>query len=447
MQAFITEISIDPAAAWLFSLLVKTLFVLGVTALLVLALRRHISSSTAHLLWLSGLLISALLPVAELFRKTIPNAAGDFGSITLLTITPVAEAGTATAGWPAGSMLFGLYLLVALVGIASLTYAAWCLQHLNRLGTPAVKAELTSQFTRLCEQLGIVKPVSLLISEDIDSPVSYGLRNPVVLLPSDAEDWSPEVREQVLIHELSHIRRGDWLTLLFSKALCMLLWANPLVWLASKHLHDEAEQACDTVVASLGNSRVSYAENLLDLAKQRKAKTVNQWGLALAQPMYGKHSLSTRITNILDGKLVASLNRSLKVASLATVLVASAGFSAVQLIAAESGQADRDYLPTRAVAPQYPTKAAEEGVEGWLLLEFTVRADGLVDANTIRIVDSEPAGYFENNSIRAAEQFEFEPRIVDGLAVDVPGVQYLFRYQLSEGSADFGRPPPEANRR
>ena len=447
MQAIITEISIDPAVGWLFSLLIKTLLVLGLTAILAFSLRRHISSSTAHLIWLSGLLVVALIPLVALFQNAISSEGSGFAGVTLLTISPAMQASPVAEGLPSGSILLGLYLLVAFSGIATLAYAARCLQQLNRLAIPAAKAELISEFEQLCEQLRIEKPVSLLISDDIESPISYGLRNPAVLLPANAQNWSPEVRKQVLIHELSHIRRGDWLTLLFSKTLCMLFWINPLVWVASKQLHDEAEQACDSVVASFGNCRVSYAENLLGLAKQRRANTSNNWGLALAQPMYGKHSLSTRITNILDGKLVARLSRSLKVTSLAVVLVASAGFSAVQLVAAESGQADRDYLPTRAVAPQYPTKAAEDGVEGWLLLSFTVRADGLVDANTIQIVDSEPAGYFENTSIRAAERFEFEPRIVDGLAVDVPGVEYLFRFQLSnEGAGDFGRPPPEANR-
>jgi protein TonB len=57
---------------------------------------------------------------------------------------------------------------------------------------------------------------------------------------------------------------------------------------------------------------------------------------------------------------------------------------------------------------------------------------GNVIEDTIVVVDAEPQSIFDRSSIRAAARFKFQPRVVDGQGVDVPGVQYLFRYQLEE---------------
>ena len=93
---------------------------------------------------------------------------------------------------------------------------------------------------------------------------------------------------------------------------------------------------------------------------------------------------------------------------------------------------DGDYLPLVAIAPQYPTRAAQRGIQGWCLVSFTVDGMGNVVEDTITVVDAEPASIFDRSSIRAATRFKFQPRVVDGQGVEVPGVQYLFRYQLEE---------------
>ena len=66
-------------------------------------------------------------------------------------------------------------------------------------------------------------------------------------------------------------------------------------------------------------------------------------------------------------------------------------------------------------------------------MSFTVTAGGLVEENSVNVVDSEPAEIFDRTSIRAAQKFEFQPRISNGRAVDIPGVQYVFRYDLEPG--------------
>lgn len=89
---------------------------------------------------------------------------------------------------------------------------------------------------------------------------------------------------------------------------------------------------------------------------------------------------------------------------------------------------DGEMLPLVNVTPQYPTRAASRGIEGWCQVSFTVTATGGV--SDVIVVDAEPSGIFDSSSIRAAEKFKFQPKVVDGQGVPVPNVQYVFRYQL-----------------
>ena len=104
----------------------------------------------------------------------------------------------------------------------------------------------------------------------------------------------------------------------------------------------------------------------------------------------------------------------------------------LELSNASISATDGDYLPLVAIAPQYPTRAAQRGIQGWCLVSFTVDGLGNVVEETIAVVDAEPPNIFDRSSIRAATRFKFQPRVVDGQGVEVSGVQYLFRYQLEE---------------
>ncbi|NKB31706.1 MAG: TonB family protein [Pseudomonadales bacterium] len=104
----------------------------------------------------------------------------------------------------------------------------------------------------------------------------------------------------------------------------------------------------------------------------------------------------------------------------------------LELSNASISATDGDYLPLVAIAPQYPTRAAQRGIEGWCLVSFTVDGLGNVVEETITVVDAEPPNIFDRSSQRAAARFKFQPRVEDGQGVEVSGVQYLFRYQLED---------------
>ncbi|WP_237133895.1 energy transducer TonB [Pseudohongiella sp. O18] len=82
------------------------------------------------------------------------------------------------------------------------------------------------------------------------------------------------------------------------------------------------------------------------------------------------------------------------------------------------------------VEPRYPARAVARGIEGWVQVKFTIMADGTVDPLSIEIADADPWGMFNSTAIRAIEQFRYEPRVVDGVAVEMPNYQHVFRFEL-----------------
>ena len=96
-----------------------------------------------------------------------------------------------------------------------------------------------------------------------------------------------------------------------------------------------------------------------------------------------------------------------------------------------AGTADGDYLPIVKVAPIYPFRALERGVEGYVILEFTVTATGSVE--DARVIECEPSTIFNRAAIKAALKFKYKPRIIDGVAIEVRGVLHKLTFLLEEG--------------
>ena len=93
-----------------------------------------------------------------------------------------------------------------------------------------------------------------------------------------------------------------------------------------------------------------------------------------------------------------------------------------------AGSADGDYLPIVKVAPIYPPRALERGIEGYVILEFTVTKTGSVE--DARVVEYEPSTLFNRAAIRAALKFKYKPRIVSGVAIEVRGVLHKLTFRL-----------------
>ena len=95
--------------------------------------------------------------------------------------------------------------------------------------------------------------------------------------------------------------------------------------------------------------------------------------------------------------------------------------------------ADGNFLPIVTVAPEYPRRMASRGIEGWVLLAFTVDELGrVVDP---RVVEAQPQSGFNKAALNAITRFKFKPQVVNGTAIAVPGVQQRIVFQLTESDS------------
>jgi protein TonB len=89
---------------------------------------------------------------------------------------------------------------------------------------------------------------------------------------------------------------------------------------------------------------------------------------------------------------------------------------------------DGDYLPIVKVAAVYPRRAQSRGIEGYVVVEFTVTKTGAVTSPMV--IQAEPEGVFERAALDAVVKFKYKPRVVDGVAMSVSGVQNKISFEI-----------------
>jgi len=152
----------------------------------------------------------------------------------------------------------------------------------------------------LSAKVGMKRRWELRVSEtsNLGSAMTWGNRNPVVLLPQASVSWPKNRLEVVLLHELAHVRRRDSLTQMLAFIVCALYWFNPAVWLCSRAMRAEAELAADDVVLLCGIRPSFYAGELLRFASLlgQKSRPFHPIGIA-----FMKHpKIEKRIRSIVD---------------------------------------------------------------------------------------------------------------------------------------------------
>ena len=163
------------------------------------------------------------------------------------------------------TILRSLWIAGTLFLILSLAVDLWRLRGLRRNGIPWT--ELNNLTKTLAADSGVRRPVEILLHEDLRAPLTCGAWHPVIMLPLEARQWDEADLHRALVHELEHVRRGDWATQLVARAVCAGYWFNPLVWIAWRRLCLEAERACDDAVVQ-GAENAHYAEQLVTLSQR-----------------------------------------------------------------------------------------------------------------------------------------------------------------------------------
>jgi bla regulator protein blaR1 len=194
--------------------------------------------------------------------------------------------------FPATALVRSVWAIAGTACLVPIAVTVARLRRLRRNGLPWPKGEALVH--SLAGDAGVRRPVDILIHEELVAPMTCGFLRPAIMMPPEVEDWSDAELEHAIVHELEHVRRGDWPVHLTARAVCALYWFHPLVWTAWRHLRLESERACDDAVLRRAEG-TAYAEQLLSLAR-RLSDTRGQPVLAMAN----RSDLFTRVSAVLD---------------------------------------------------------------------------------------------------------------------------------------------------
>ncbi len=248
-------------------------------------LLRRFPKRYSYLLWLP-VLLRLVCPVSfesglGLLRRDMTSGYSDFGVAVSMGREVAASGGSATA-LPSNAPGAGQYLLLAAAFI-------WV------LGAVLFFARGARSYLRLRKQVSGARELQpgVFEVEGIPSAFAMGILRPRIYLPSGLE---PREREQLLLHERVHIRRGDLaVKLLFHLAVC-LHWFNPLVFASFKLMVQDMESSCDeAVLRRAPQCRSDYAQSLLRFS-------MSNGNCGRASACFGEGSTKRRIENVLKFK-------------------------------------------------------------------------------------------------------------------------------------------------
>jgi beta-lactamase regulating signal transducer with metallopeptidase domain len=187
--------------------------------------------------------------------------------------------------WITGALFSLLHTLTGRIGIKYV--AKNTLEHKT----------LNKKILHLAPDLGITRKIKVIVSCRCRIPFTYNFTHPVLVIPYEAKNWPESKLHSILIHELTHIRRHDYLILSLSRFICSVFWFMPLMWIAHSCLQLEQEKICDCVAIEEGERPTLYARYIIDLA--RTTRSIILWsGIFIMKRR--NNMLEKRVSNILE---------------------------------------------------------------------------------------------------------------------------------------------------
>jgi beta-lactamase regulating signal transducer with metallopeptidase domain len=295
---------------WLIPLAAKSFLIAGGALLLLKLLEKR---SAADRSWIAHLALAALLllPVATVALPHVDVVGPEFlvgkpetpaSAIPLPTTLPATavatsaptrevESGTTPVDWSFWGYAVPATVLVLLTLIALIRLFV-----LKARASVLVDAPWLTALARAQKRMGFKHGTALLTSNELPSPISWGVVRPIILLNAEAAESHDEA-EAIITHELAHVARLDWAKLLLARVTVALLWFNPLVWLLSREAHQLREEAADDAVLATDIDGTEYASLLVGVARHEcRGFLIGAHGVAPA-----RNSLTRRVKRVLDG--------------------------------------------------------------------------------------------------------------------------------------------------
>ena len=189
-----------------------------------------------------------------------------------------------------------VYVIGLVFNTLRLTFA-W--NNIYRIRQYAGQSEFADSISRLSKKLNLKKSVRAVFSEWVDVPCVTGFIKPIILLPVSLSCYlNTDEVEAILLHELAHVKRNDYLYNFLQQVIGIILFFNPFARFIGKIINEERENCCDDLVVQTTRTPFIYAQTLLKLEENKQY----QWQLALAATGKQKFELLNRIERIMKTK-------------------------------------------------------------------------------------------------------------------------------------------------
>ena len=305
-------------STWLISTVTAATALLLVGLVLAVKLRRHAAWENA--LVRAVLLLLLVLPAAQVLAPQLPGARWleqqRTNWLARWVHVPTTAEGDELPGLPEahgavslrapasstiqatdGSTLARGLLWVWIIGtVASLCRLGLGLRKLRRQldASELLPASAYQPALESCARMAKVPVPSVGTVEGLPSPILVGCLRPCILVPTA---WVPPSQE-IWLHEMAHLRRGDLWWLHLGQVTCALWWFHPLAWMARRRLERSAENVCDDLVVLWTQDPIAYATQLLSFVPTMLGRAAWPWaGVAMASY---RSELGQRINRILE---------------------------------------------------------------------------------------------------------------------------------------------------
>jgi len=145
--------------------------------------------------------------------------------------------------------------------------------------------------------LKVNRTIKLYTSEQIAVPITQGWLRPKIILPGEALLWSVNRQRSILLHELAHVKRFDYVWNFIANAVTIIYWFNPLTWYVSHQHYKESENSCDDIVLSNGIKSSDYSQYLVETAR-----------LLLSSKLVPRYEMAMARKSFMEGRLLTILN-------------------------------------------------------------------------------------------------------------------------------------------
>ena len=349
--------------------------------------------SASHAFWRLLLLACLILPALQPWRTPLESSSWAATNLLAAPAAPPVTTPAIVAGESHALPLNTIVVIVLAAGVLLralwLALGAW---NLRRLRRSATRLEPVPTFVREAEAR-IGARADVYVSDRISGPITFGLIRPVVIVPPSVMTMEAALQEAIASHELLHVRRRDWVSVIGEEIVRTVFWFHPGIWWLIGRIQLSREHVVDEAVIRLTQSRDRYVEALLAVAK-----TGAPIALAPAPLFIRRRFLKKRVAQILQEttmttrRLIASISVSTSALAVAAVLV-------VRAFPLEAAQTPEGSFKTYAFAtsspdavqitrggehllhasmPEYPKRAIEQKIEGDVVLDVTVDDRGEV---------------------------------------------------------------------